>query len=137
MPTRAWDMLRRHEAMNLKPYFDPMGFLTIGIGRNLSANGISEGEALLLFGNDVQKATEEAKKYPWFLSLNDARQDAIVDMVFNLGPKLSAFRRMTAAIQSGDFKTASIEMLQSDWAKQVGGRADELAFMVREGRYQE
>ncbi len=39
------DLIKRHEGLSLKPYMDSRGFLTIGYGRNLDANGISKSEA--------------------------------------------------------------------------------------------
>lgn len=55
-------------------------------------------------------------------------------MCFNLGISgLLAFRRMAAACERGDYARAAAEMPASKWAKQVGGRAEELARIMREG----
>lgn len=55
-------------------------------------------------------------------------------MCFNVGVSgLLAFKRMLAACERGDYGRAAEEMLDSKWAKQVGGRADELARMMQEG----
>ncbi len=52
----------------------------------------------------------------------------LLNMTFNLGEKgISDFKDMWAAIEVGDWKTASDEMRDSKWAKQVGNRAVRLA----------
>ena len=59
------------------------------------------------------------------------RQLALMSMAFNLGaPRLGGFRRMRAAIQSGDWHQAAREALDSRWASQVGTRAGEIADML-------
>jgi len=48
-------------------------------------------------------------------------------MMFNLGrPRLSKFKKMTAALEMGDWKTAAIEGRDSRWYNQVGNRAERL-----------
>uniref|UniRef100_UPI00398051FD glycoside hydrolase family protein n=1 Tax=Salmonella sp. s60093 TaxID=3159721 RepID=UPI00398051FD len=53
---RLLDELRRDEGLRLKPYRESVGVLTIGYGRNLEANGITEREAGFLLRNDILKA---------------------------------------------------------------------------------
>jgi lysozyme len=55
-------------------------------------------------------------------------------MAFNLGvPRLCKFRKMWAEVHEKDFTTASHEMLDSKWARQVKGRATELADLMKAG----
>ena len=57
-----------------------------------------------------------------------------MDMLFNLGlSRLSGFKRMFRALRKGDYDTASKEMLDSKWARQVGPRAKRLAKMMKTG----
>ena len=58
MPVRETviESLIRDEGLELKPYRDSVGKLTIGIGRNLDDKGISESEARMLLANDVDDA---------------------------------------------------------------------------------
>ena len=131
-------MLIRHEALRLKPYKDSVGKLTIGVGRNLDDRGITEAEAMLLLSNDIGDALADAKKFSWFGQLDSARQDVIVNMVFNLGlTRFSGFKKMIAALEHGNYPEAADQMLDSKWARQVGLRASELSQMMREGRYKE
>jgi lysozyme len=66
--------------------------------------------------------------------LDDARQDVLADMAFNLGVGgLMDFRRMLAAARAGAYDLAAAEMLASDWASQVGARARRLSILMQHG----
>lgn len=122
------------EGMRLKPYRDTVGKLTIGVGRNLDDNGISEDEALVMLKNDIDQAFDELSQFDWFNSLKPVKQDALVNMCFNLGlPRLLSFKRMIAALEVGDYQTAADEALDSKWAVQVGERANRIAEVIRNG----
>jgi lysozyme len=127
--------LKRHEGLRLKPYRDIVNVLTIGYGRNLDANGIRESEAEMMLRNDVDEVIKQVyEALPWVETLNDARKSVIFNMTFNLGlAGLLKFKGTLAAIQSGDYATASTRMLSSKWAGQVGHRATELADKMRSG----
>lgn len=124
------------EGLELKPYKDPVGKLSIGYGRNLDDVGISKLEAEVLLDHDLASAEMECRKaFPWFPALSDVRQRVLVNMCFNLGlTKLKTFTRMLSALSQHDYALASREMLQSKWAEQVKGRALRLAKMMRDGR---
>lgn len=135
--TKLEQLLIRHEGLRLKPYRCSAGRLTVGVGRNLEARGISEREAELLLENDIDQCEMAAtNEFDWFLELSDVRRDVILSMVFNLGMAgVKKFKKMIAAIEREDFSGAADEMMDSLWARQVGKRADELAFMMRNNRY--
>lgn len=74
------------------------------------------------------------RNIPWWRQLNDARQDVLVNMAYNMGwPRLSGFAHMLDALDHGDFDRAADEMLASLWAQQVKGRATRLATQMRTG----
>lgn len=133
--TKLAEMLRRHEGCVLRPYQDTTGNTTIGMGRNLTAKGISQDEADLMLRNDILAARAEAAKYPFFASLNEPRQDVIISMVFNMGSKINLFRGTLACLSNADYQGAAREMLDSRWANQVGNRAKELANIMISGSY--
>ena len=137
MSRRLEHQLIRHEGLKLKPYVCPAGKLTIGIGRNLEANGISEEEALFLLRNDLEwvKAGLD-RNVPWWRSLDEVRQAVLQNMAFNLGiGGLLGFKKFLSALQNGVYTTAAAEMLDSRWADQVGPRAIELSEMVKFGEW--
>lgn len=129
-------MIIRHEELRLFPYKCTSRKLTIGVGRNLDDNGISEDEAMYMLRNDLSRCMIEARgALPFFDTLLDARQDVIINMVFNLGlTKFLRFKKMIKALEDKNYDKASEEMLDSKWAKQVKGRAIELAQIMSTGR---
>jgi lysozyme len=131
-------MLIRHEGLRLKPYRDARNKLTIGVGRNLDDAGINREEALMLLNNDIATVRREIERaFPWVSRLNRVRKNVILDMVFNLGlPGFRRFKKTIAAIKAEDWENAAREMLDSQWAKQVGERAKELAAMMKRGKYE-
>jgi len=125
--------LELHEGVRLKPYYDTVGKLTIGIGRNLEDNGITKAEATFMLQNDLVRIIEELDaSIPWWRELSEVRRRILVDMAFNLGTfGLTKFKNMLSAAQSGDFDKAAEEMLDSRWSEQVGQRAKRLATAMR------
>lgn len=127
-------MLVLDEANKQFPYRDSVGKLTIGVGRNLSDKGLSQDEIQLLLHNDIREVENELENLAWFPMLDDVRKLVIADMAFNLGlPRLLGFKKTIRAIRTAHFKAAADEMLDSKWARQVGKRAERLAFMMRTG----
>lgn len=131
---RLLDTIMRHEGLRLYPYKDTVGKLTIGVGRNLDDNGISETEALYMLNNDIDDVVEEAKSFWWWEELDDVRQEVVLNMLFNLGlPTFKQFINTIKAIEEQNWNRAAKEMLDSRWAKQVGVRAIELSDAMRKG----
>lgn len=127
--TNLIDQLIRHEGLRLKPYKDTMGKLTIGVGRNLDDVGISEQEAKMLLLNDIERAKSDCmKNLPFFSKLSETRQNVLINMCFNMGiGGLLKFKNTLKAIEEGRYNDAAQGMRDSLWAKQVKGRAEELA----------
>jgi len=128
--------LKRHEGLRLKPYLCSEGKITIGFGRNLEDMGISEKEAEMLLMSDIERCYGELDVFSWFHDLDQVRQEAMVNMLFNLGlPTFLEFKRTLKFMAEGAYSQAAVEMLDSKWANQVGDRAKELAYMVETGCY--
>lgn len=127
------DDLLRDEGLKLKPYKDSVGKLTIGAGRNLDDVGISEDEAKAMLRADIKTAEAELdREFPWWRGRPEPVQRGLVNMMVNMGAaRLRGFSRMLSALHAGDYDTASIEALDSDWARQVGSRAIRIANLFR------
>ena len=107
------------------PYHCPAGKLTIGYGRNIEDNGISETEALDLLTNDaIQASRDAASLVTNWLGLDDVRQNVVANMAFQMGKsRLSGFHKFLAAVNDGKYEIAAYEMLMSDWYGQSGHRS--------------
>lgn len=138
MTPQLFDDLRRDEGLSLKAYRDPVDRWTIGYGH---AEGVTEGErwteyeAEETLHADVQNAIKRLDlALPWWRTINDVRQDALVEMAFNLGiGGLMGFHHALDYMVKGEWQQASAQLLLSKWAAQVGERAHRLAHMIRTG----
>lgn len=155
--SKGIDQLKRHEGFRGDVYKCTAGKNTIGYGRNIDDNPITEKEfkecgiekttplkiteqqASKLLELDIRKHVHAVNtSFPDIVQLlNEPRQWVLYNMSFNIGmTKLRKFQGMFSAVLQGNFVKASIEMLDSKWAKQVKGRANELALQMKTGDWQ-
>jgi len=135
------EMLRRHEGVRSHAYKCSEDMITVGVGRNIDENGglgLSEDEIDYLLRNDITRVRQElTDTYFWFPALNEARQDAMIDISFNLGQtRLRGFVKAVEAMSREQFDIAADEFMDSRWSQQVGNRAVEVTEMIRTGEYQ-
>ena len=132
--TGLLDSIKVHEGFKDTAYQDTKGVWTIGYGTNLQTLKITEDRACELLVERVVEAAAWSSKYPWLASLDPARQDVIIEMIYNLGPtRFSKFKKLHAACAAGDFETAATEMVNSNWHSDVGIRAEHLEHQMRSG----
>ncbi len=120
-------------------YKDHLGFATIGYGHLVLPtdhfeDGVEYSEAELneVFEKDFQNALDNANKLIGDIPLVYQAKEVICEMVFQLGiGGVSKFKNMWKALEEGDYYTASVEMLDSRWAKQVGVRAERLRDRIK------
>ena len=122
---QALKLLKLHEGYRQYPYTDSLGIVTIGYGRNLESRGLSEPEAAYLLECDIEEAEKYLNKgYSYYAELSGERKAVLLDMMVNMGPtRLRKFSKMHEALGQRDYVLASLEMLDSKWATQVGERA--------------
>ncbi len=141
MSVKLREMIKRHEGVRRFVYRCSAGALTIGVGRNIDPNkggiGLSDSEVDMILTNDIARVYMELESnLDFFHDLDEARQDVMIDMSFNLGlPRFLEFRKMLAAVELGDYERASAEMLDSRWADMVKGRAKTLSLIMKKGEY--
>ena len=136
--SRLTEQLRRHEGVEPYVYVCSAGYETIGVGRNISESGLglSDDEIDYLLQNDIERCKNELSRFPWFTDISSVRQDAIINLCFNLGiTRLLGFKKALQAMAEGKFDKAADEFLDSRWAEQVGNRAVEVTQMIRTGMY--
>lgn len=132
------EQLKRHEGFRDKIYLDNVGIATIGWGHALipgSAMSVEICEKLL--DQDIANVERDFEAFDFGLDPNDTvRKYALMNMIFNLGMvRFSGFRKFIAAIKEKAWMKASLEAIDSKWARQVGNRAVELSEMIRTGKY--
>jgi len=121
--------IKKHEGFRQFVYKCPAGKLTIGYGRNLENRGITIEEAEYLIRNDISDLEKRLKeKIDFWKDLSETRQTVLIDMAFNIGINgLLKFKNMLEFSRQGEFSKAAIEILKSEYAKQVKNRAIENA----------
>ena len=135
------EQLKRHEGIRTHAYQCTANMTTVGVGRNIDEDGglgLSIDEIEFLLANDIRRCKQELIALPWFPEIDSVRQDALINMCFNLGmTRLLGFKNALTAMSVGDYDLAADEFMDSRWAKQVGSRADEVCEMIRSGNYPE
>jgi len=133
-PTEKWRDAMRHklisdEGEKLKPYRCPAGKWTIGVGRNIEDNGISTATSRQMLDEDIDTAISAACNIfteEYFQTIHPLRQQAIINMLFNLGEtRFRKFEHTIALIKMGDWKAAKVAATKSLWYTQVKARGIE------------
>lgn len=139
--------LIRDEDLRYDAYRDSVGLWTIGVGHLLGPTmrmeRLTEDEVYAFLEYDIKLAENRCRElFPNWVLIDTVRQDALVNMSFNLGNRLRGFGKFIAAVNGAVntiandefWRTAGREMIDSLWAKQVGQRAVRLRSMVETGR---
>ena len=130
------ESVKKHEGYRNKVYLDTLGKRTVGVG-HLCVEDFweddKEYEEDFLMGileKDLQSAIDQADDMCKNLTISDDAKIIIIEMIFQLGGNgVSKFRKMWQALQQDppDYAEASVQMLDSRWAKQTPNRAQEMA----------
>jgi len=130
--------LKIDEGVKYEIYLDHLSLPTLGVGHLIKEtdpeNGLPVGTKIEeervneLFDEDIQVTIQECKYlYNDFDDLPEEAQRIIANMMFNLGrPRLSRFLKMKQHVDNRDFVSASEEMKNSKWYRQVTNRAQRL-----------
>lgn len=143
---RLVDMLEFDEGFKNRVYDDKTGkdviipsggAATIGIGINLKTTLMPREVArhwCAVCCCDLDAGLSVGRYGSIYCQLDDARQFALINMAFNMGlSRLQEFRKTWEWLRQGKFGRASAEALDSLWSRQVGSRADRIAFVIRTG----
>ena len=130
--------IKADEGYKNEIYLDHLGLPTLGVGHLIKKTdpeyGLEVGTEIddervnELFEEDINTTIQECTYlYDDFYVLPEEAQMIICNMMFNLGrPRLSRFLKMKKHIDNRDFKSASLEMKNSKWYRQVTNRAERL-----------
>ena len=136
----VFEQLKIDEGVVYKTYEDHLGYLTFGVGhlvlsgdpeyRMSLGTPVDEERVIEVFEFDLDLHIGEClalySSHYWD-GFPDEIQEILVNMCFNMGrTRLGKFKKMTAALENRDWKTAAVEGRDSAWYGQVGNRAERL-----------
>lgn len=112
------------------------GYLTIGYGFLVDerrGGQIPRHIALQWLHWEIDRRwTQLTSELPWLEDQPEDVQRALANMAYQLGVGgVLGFRKMLAALRTGDRETAAAEALKSTWARQTPNRAQRIAALIR------
>ena len=120
--------IKKHEGYSKKVYSDTLGYPTIGIGFLVSSLELDEDVCDIILERRLKKNEEVLqRKMTYYSKLPIEVQNIIQNMYYQLGNRLFNFVKTLHYIESGKWRAARVEMLDSLWAKQTPNRAKELS----------
>lgn len=133
MTPHGIEMLKFHEGIRTEAYQDSLGVWTIGFGHAKDIRPgmkISIDDAHRLLMSDLSQAEADARRLlPNFNDLSPKRQDALINMAFQLGYfKLSKFNQTLNYIRTGRFTQAADNLKRTLWYKQT--QRDRTAYII-------
>lgn len=129
--------VRQMEGCVLHPYLDRAGVPTIGYGHvipSMHQPTITQDAAEALLCGDLRIARKALLSLsPSVASASQARQDALTDFIFNVGPGAGRYATSTLRrkVESGDWLAAATEMRRWVYAHDTEGKIIKLPGLVR------
>lgn len=128
--------LKRDEGWKPHAYRDHLGWLTIGYGFMVDerrGGQLPRHVAEIWLAWEIERRWEQLTEVlTWLTDQPEGVKRALANMAFQLGVQgVLTFRRMLAALESGDRETAARESLDSKWATQTPERAQRVAALIR------
>ena len=128
--------VKKHEGYRNKVYLDTLNKRTVGVG-HLCVEDFWEDDKeyeekflMTILEHDLQSAIKSAEELCEGYNISDDAKIITIEMIFQLGKSgVSKFRNMWKALAEDppNYHVASIEMLDSRWAKQTPNRAQEMS----------
>ena len=117
--------IKQEEGFSGTVYKCTEGFDTVGYGTRMP---ITKEEAELLLEYRLKGMKAQLTGYLYDIDIKDEAWDILFNMSYQLGVKgVLNFKNMIKALKDNDYKEASIQMLNSLWAKQTPKRAKRLS----------
>ena len=114
-------------------YDDSLGIPTIGYGFGIKDLILDEDIASEILLRKVKALAQRVtNKFDWFNTANDDIKEVVIEMCYQLGlGGFSKFKKTISYLESKNYESASVEMLDSKWAKQTPNRAIKLSKIVK------
>ena len=124
------NLLIKHEGYKSRVYKDHLGFDTIGIGFLVKELDLTKEECMSILKRKLTELELRIHQtFEWYKDADDNTKCVVINMCYQLGLYgFSKFRKTIKLLEEKKLKEASIEMLDSKWAKeQTPNRAKELS----------
>lgn len=152
-------LIKEAEGFRASEYMCPAGYPSIGYGRNLHFDPLTDADKAKMTKNKlgewvvstnladdwledvVKRIYEKIKNADFFVGIGDERQAVVIDMIYNLGQKsFNEFKNFKQALREKDFEKASFEIEhgsagngKSKYWNQTGLRAKRNAQIIKTG----
>ena len=123
------DDIKKHEGFRSRVYQCTEGYDTIGYGFAIKDLDIEEDIGEMILIRKLEKLQKRiASTFGWFFNSPEDVKDVVTNMCYQLGVSgFSKFKKTIYLLETEQYHEASIEMLDSLWAKQTPNRAKELS----------
>ena len=124
--------IKRHEGFEPRVYKCTEGVDTIGYGFAIKDLHLDEDIAELILMRKIQKLLERIiVAFSWFENSPKEVKFVVTNMCYQLGLRgFSKFKQTIYYLETEQYEEASLEMLDSRWAKQTPNRAKELSELI-------
>ena len=133
---KLMESVKKHEGFRDTVYRDTLDKRTVGFGHLCVENHWEDGKKYdkeyleRILKEDLQYAINQGEGMCKDLKISDGAKFLIIEMIFQLGSAgVQKFRKMWSALEEDppNYEEASVQMLDSRWAKQTPNRAQEMA----------
>tara|TARA_R100001594_G_scaffold77439_1_gene112058 strand:- start:115 stop:519 length:405 start_codon:yes stop_codon:yes gene_type:complete len=127
------ERIKKHEGYVGMVYDDSLGIPTIGYGFAIKDLELDEDICDEILARKLKDLDARIKnKFSWFKYMPPEIKDVVMEMCYQLGVGgFSKFKKTISYLQNKQFQDASVEMLDSLWAKQTPNRAEALSEIVK------
>ena len=124
--------IKKHEGFKSTVYQCTEGYDTIGYGFAIKDLIIDRDVADLILMKKLHILLQRISiAFPWFRDIDDTAKSVVINMCYQLGLSgFSKFKKTIYYFETEQYEEASMEMLDSLWAKQTPHRAKELSEQI-------
>ena len=123
------DDIKRHEGFSPTVYECSEGYDTIGYGKRIDYLKVTKTQAEKWLVEDLEDLKKEiASRFGWFYNSPEIVKDVVINMCYQMGVSgFDKFKKTIYYLETEQYEEASLERLDSLWAKQTPNRAHGLS----------
>ena len=127
------DSIKENEGYRSRVYKCSEGFDTIGYGFAIKDLELSEDICEEILKRKLEELINGIEnRFDWYKDMPDEIKFVVIEMCYQLGiTGVSKFKKTISLLREKQWGQASVEMLDSRWAKQTPNRANKLSQIVK------